>query len=179
MVLALAGCGAGAPAAPATAPPVPAVAATPSGTDVAWLQLLIAMNERLLPVLDLAPDRAADPALAALAGEVRAARAEELALMHGIAERAVLPTTNPHEGHDMPGMVTADQLRALQRARGPAFDRLFAAALTAHLDQAARLCAAEQRSGADPATQQLARRVGAAVSAEKARIDGHDIESRR
>jgi uncharacterized protein (DUF305 family) len=76
-------------------------------------------------------------------------------------------------------MVTADQLTALHRARGPAFDRLLTAALTAHLDQAARLCTAEQRSGADPAIQQLAHRVGAAVSAERARIDGHDIESRR
>jgi uncharacterized protein (DUF305 family) len=174
-----------------SAPPSTAAAqssgasATPSGTDVAWLQLLIAMNERLLGVLELAPARTADPAVVALAGDARAARTAELALMHDIADGALLPTTNPHEGHDMPGMVTREELAALSRARGSEFDRLFTAALTAHLDQAARLCAAEQRSGADPAIRRLAARVAAAVVAEKARtrqivlIGGLDIEARR
>jgi uncharacterized protein (DUF305 family) len=178
----LAACGTVGPA-PSPAPAPVAAGPTPSGTDIAWLQLLIAMNERIIPVLDLVPARAADPGIRTLAAAARRTWVGELTELHGIAEWAVLPTANPHEGHDMPGMVTADQLAALDRAHGPAFDRLFAAAYRAHLDQAARLCTAEQRSGADPAVKRLAGEVGAAVAAEQTRasalsgVDGADARA--
>lgn len=46
-------------------------------TDVAWLQLTIAMDRRVLVLLDLAPGRAGDPAVRALAAEVSRARTAE------------------------------------------------------------------------------------------------------
>ncbi len=153
----------------AATPTAPAVAPTPNGTDVAWLQLLIAMNERLVPVLALAPGRAADPALARRAGAARASRTAELSALRDLATRVTLPAENPHAGHDMPGMATAAQRTALATASGAEFDRLFAGALQAHLDQAARLCAGEQKSGADPAFRALAASIARTVAAEGAR----------
>jgi uncharacterized protein (DUF305 family) len=181
--LAVAGCGAGpAPSTPPSTPAgvtpapagatparAPAVAPTPNGTDVAWLQLLIAMNERLVPVLALAPGRAADPTLARRADAARASRTAELAALRDLATRVTLPAENPHAGHDMPGMPTAAQRAALVTASGAEFDRLFAGALQAHLDQAARLCAGEQKSGADPAFRALAASIARTVAAEGAR----------
>jgi uncharacterized protein (DUF305 family) len=69
----------------------------------------------------------------------------------------------------MPGMTTAAQRTALAAASGAEFDRLFAGALQAHLDQAARLCAGEQESGADPAFRALAASIARTVTAEGAR----------
>lgn len=180
LCLAAAGCGAGpgpaptggvpSPSAGSPAPAgTPAVSPTPNGTDVAWLQLLIAMNERLVPVLALAPERAADPALARRADAARSSRTAELAALRRLATRATLPAENPHAGHDMPGMTTVAQRTALATASGAEFDRLFAGALQAHLDQAARLCAGEQKSGADPAFRALAASIARTVATEGAR----------
>src|SRR5690349_5997505 len=88
-VLLVAGCGAGQARNPtstaATEPPAvdlaptrpptvaPAPTATPgsfSPTDIAWLQLTVAMAERLLPVLELVPARTSDPAWRRLVAQV-------------------------------------------------------------------------------------------------------------
>ncbi|MDG4810624.1 DUF305 domain-containing protein [Micromonospora sp. WMMD1120] len=171
-----AGCGGGPPDATSTAAPPPATStttpatgsatgagagATPpppsfNPTDVAWLQLTVAMTERLLPVLDLVPGRTTDPAWRRLAAQVADAGRADLERAHRLLVEANAPATNPHEGHDMPGMVTAGQLTALRSARGEQFHRLLAGHLRAHLAQSVRVAAAEQRSGAHPATVTLA-----------------------
>src|SRR5262245_30007323 len=59
---------------------VSAPAATPSGTfnasfnatDVAWLQLMIPMTEQAVRLLDLAPDKAADPRITRLSRSLSA-----------------------------------------------------------------------------------------------------------
>ncbi|CCH19455.1 DUF305 domain-containing protein [Micromonospora lupini] len=167
-VVLVAGCGTGSPgAAPPTAvPPTAApVAATPSNassagafspTDIAWLQLTAAMTQRLLPVLDLVPTRTTDPTWRRLAVEVRASNRADLTRSRQLLGEAGAPTTNPHEGHDMPGMVTADELAALRSASGKTFHRLLAAHLRAYLTQTTRVATAEQKSGANPATTALA-----------------------
>ncbi|MEV0729879.1 DUF305 domain-containing protein [Polymorphospora sp. NPDC050346] len=145
--------------APGTDPGPPA-AATPStsfnGTDLAWVQLMIPMNERTLPLLELAVARGTDPDLRRLAGEIHAAHLAELTRLRHLRTLAGLDGTNPHEGHDMPGMVTAVQLDALRAATGTEFDRLFHDRLREHVDQSARVSRGEQESGADAATVALA-----------------------
>ena len=54
----------------------PSVASGPNTTDIAWLQLLIAMNERLLPVFDLVASRSGDPAVQLYASVARRRRTE-------------------------------------------------------------------------------------------------------
>ncbi|MEU1244981.1 DUF305 domain-containing protein [Micromonospora parva] len=162
-VLLVAGCGAGrrdaANTPPATAPPA-TVAPTPSGsfnpTDIAWLQLTAAMAERLLPVLDLVPARTTDPAWRRTAAQVAAAQRADLDRARQLLAEAGAPTTNPHEGHDMPGMVTAEQLATLRSATGAPLHRLLAGHLRAHLTQSVRIATAEQQNGVQPATIALA-----------------------
>jgi uncharacterized protein (DUF305 family) len=128
-----------------------------NGTDIAWLQLTVAMHERVLPMLDLVPAQTTDPALRRLAAQVRDTHRAELALSRKLLDRSGAPKTNPHEGHDMPGMVTAAELAALGTATDAAqFRHLFTQHLREHLEQAARVARAEQKSGADPATTALA-----------------------
>ncbi|MEU4335301.1 DUF305 domain-containing protein [Micromonospora lupini] len=168
----LAGCAGGSPgtgdsaAPPTAAPPTAApVASTPSNvspagafspTDIAWLQLTAAMTDRLLPVLDLVPARTTDPTWRRLAAEVRASNSADLTRSRELLGEAGAPTTNPHEGHDMPGMATADELAALRSASGKTFHRLLAAHLRAYLTQTVRVATAEQKAGVNPTTTALA-----------------------
>ncbi|MDW5330792.1 DUF305 domain-containing protein [Plantactinospora sp. KLBMP9567] len=149
-------------AAPVTASRPPGPAGTPSpsgpfnGTDIAWLQLAVAMHERVLPLLDLVPERTTDPAVRRLATRIRETHRADLERCRRLLDRSGAPKTNPHEGHDMPGMVTAAQLTALGSASEAEFRRLFGQYLRAHLAQSVRVAGAEQRSGADPDTTSLA-----------------------
>ncbi|MDG9674538.1 DUF305 domain-containing protein [Micromonospora sp. DH14] len=165
-VLLVAGCGAGRRDAAGTPPvsaPSATVAPTPSATagsfnptDIAWLQLTAAMAERLLPVLDLVPARTTDPVWRRTAAQVAAAQRADLDHARRLLAEAGAPTTNPHEGHDMPGMVTAEQLTALRSATGTPLHRLLTGHLRAHLTQSVRIAAAEQQNGVQPATVALA-----------------------
>ncbi|GGM58540.1 hypothetical protein GCM10011608_49410 [Micromonospora sonchi] len=127
-----------------------------SATDVAWLQLNVAMIERLLPVLDLVPDRSADPAWRGLAARVEEDHRSALARSRRLLSDAGASATNPHAGHDMPGMVTAEELAALRKSTGRSFHLLVARHLRAHLTQTVRVAAAAQQSGAHPVVTALA-----------------------
>ncbi|MCG5436374.1 DUF305 domain-containing protein [Micromonospora foliorum] len=185
-VLLVAGCGAGPRDAASTAtPPVtaPPVSSAPTATgtagsfnptDIAWLQLTVAMTERLLPVLDLVPARTTDPAWRRTATQVATTRRAELDRAHRLLAEAAAPTTNPHEGHDMPGMVTAQEVTVLRAASGKPFHRLLAGHLRAHLTQSVRIATEEQQSGAQPATVALAAAVVRSGTADLARLDHLD-----
>jgi uncharacterized protein (DUF305 family) len=162
LVLAAAGCGAG-----ATAGPAPAASSAPAtsaavGTDAAWLQLTIPMNEQALPLLDLAAERGTDPALRVNAARIVASHRAELVDLRYLRDRAGLPATNVHEGHDLPGMVLPEDLTAIDGRHGTDFDRAVAEALREHLEQGARLADAEHANGVDADTRQLAARIAAA-----------------
>ncbi|MGW0214175.1 DUF305 domain-containing protein [Micromonospora chokoriensis] len=155
----------------------PAPTGTPgsfSPTDVAWLQLTVAMAERLLPVLELVPARTTDPAWRRLAAQIEAIERADLDRARRLLAVAGAPATNPHEGHDMPGMVTAEQVTALRAATGSPFHRLLAGHLRAHLAQAARIAGAEQHAGAHPATTAMAGAVVRDGNAALARLDRLD-----
>ncbi len=155
----------------------PVTSGSVNPTDVAWLQLMIPMDERVLPLLDLGASRGHAPAVGQLAGRLRAAHVAELArlraALHATGGQPAtgllatdLPTTglpatglpadNPHAGHDMPGMITAAELARLRTAEGPAFDTLFNGHLRAHLRQSRSVTRSEQISGADPGIKALA-----------------------
>ncbi|RLP89271.1 DUF305 domain-containing protein [Micromonospora sp. CV4] len=189
-----AGCAAGPPdAAGTTAPSVAASTAVAapgtalatgtagpfSPTDIAWLQLTVAMAERVLPVLDLVPARTTDPAWRRLAAQIETTERANLAVSRRLLGDSGAPATNPHEGHDMPGMIGADELAALRSSTGKAFQRLFAGHLRAHLTQAVRIAGAEQRGGVHPETTALAAAVVRRGTTDLARLDRAGPDGRR
>ncbi|MCG5470739.1 DUF305 domain-containing protein [Micromonospora sp. LAH09] len=187
--LLVAACASGSPAQTApsaatsttTATAVPSGEVSPSGTagpfsatDIAWLQLTVAMNERLLPVLDMVPSRTTDPAWRTFAARLAAAHRADLGTARRLLAESGAPATNPHEGHDMPGMVTEQELTALRSVTGVAFQRLVGQHVRAHLQQAVRIATAEQRSGVYAATTALATEVVRVGGTELARLDRLD-----
>ncbi|GAA3586011.1 DUF305 domain-containing protein [Nonomuraea rosea] len=169
---------AGCSAAPAQSAPAVPVAATASvvpsgfnGTDVAWLQLVIPMEDKALRLLDLAAERGSEPAVRRLAGQVRDSHRAELLDLHRILDRTGLPATNVHEGHDMPGMVTTDRFTLISSTTGPRFDSHFLQALKAHLAQTAHISRGEAQSGANAGTKALARSIASARGTELGELD--------
>ncbi|MEK8104881.1 DUF305 domain-containing protein [Micromonospora sp. M12] len=155
--------------------PVPSVSSVGlfSPTDIAWLQLTVALDERVLPVLDMVPIRTTDPAWQGFAARVSSAHRAELRTARRLLAESGAPATNPHEGHDMPGMVTVQELAALRSVNDVAFHQLAGKHVRAHLAQAVRIAAAEQRAEA-PGTTALATAVIRAGNAELARLDRMD-----
>ena len=164
LLLALAGCGSSVAASP---PPPPAGTPTATATewkidpsfnatDLAWIELMIPMDDQLLRVLDLGEKQAADPAVRAFAAQVAAGHKTERDTFVATRTRSGLPVRNPHEGHDMPGMMTEPEIVALGKTTGPAFDQLFEKNLKEHLDQSIVLAKSITTDGKDPETKKLA-----------------------
>ncbi|MEV5776547.1 DUF305 domain-containing protein [Streptomyces antimycoticus] len=142
---------------PATRPPSgQATSGTFNSTDIGWIQLMIAMDDQATLLLNLAPGHSSDAGVEKWAEPVATAYRDELVQLRELLARAGVPDTNPHQGHDMPGMVTDDELRTIKGTKGAAFDALFLAAMREHLDQAAKIARAQRSAGADPAAKKLA-----------------------
>ena len=155
----VAGCGASAASSgpPVSAgTPVPSVQQAFNPTDLAWIQLMVPMDEQLLRVLDMANRQSADPAVRRLAQEVTTTHRAELAQLVALRTRSGAPTTNVHEGHDMPGMMTEPEIVAMGKAQGAAFDQLFRKNLKEHLDQSIIVARSIKTAGHEPSVKKLA-----------------------
>ncbi|MFC4997654.1 DUF305 domain-containing protein [Dactylosporangium cerinum] len=158
----------------ATSPPAAATSAAGTdfgGTDIAWVQLMIPMDEQLLPVLDLVPQRSSDPAMTRLAAELRSRYTTEIQQLKALRVKAGLDATNPHAGHRMPGLVDADTLAAISGSGGTAeFDRKVAECLRGHLEQLANLARSELSNGTSASVKDLAKQVAESRTAGLAQL---------
>ncbi|NEB82692.1 DUF305 domain-containing protein [Streptomyces anulatus] len=161
-----AGCSAAADSAPRAAEvqrPAPGASPAPSGTasatstDIGWVQLMTPMNQQAVKLLTFAAERAAEPRVRAFAVRLRTGHEAELGLLRPLLIRMGLPLTDVHAGHDMPGMVTEQDLEAARAAEGPALDRLVLAQIRDHLRQSARVSRSEITAGGRADARELAR----------------------
>lgn len=161
-----AGCSSAADSAPRTAEvraSAPGVSPAPSGTtsatptDVGWVQLMTPMNQQAVKLLTLAAERVAEPRVRAFAVRLRTGHEAELKQLRPLLTRMGLPLTDVHAGHDMPGMVTEQDLEAAHAAEGPALDRLVLARIRDHLRQSARVSRSEITAGGRADARELAR----------------------
>jgi len=170
----LAGCGS--PAATSAPPPPTTAASTPAtewkidpsfnALDLAWIELMIPMDEQLLRVLAMAEKQAADPALRAFATAMAAGHRDEVEKLKLNRTRSGMPVRNPHAGHDMAGMMTEPEIVALGKTSGPAFDRLFAKNVKEHLDASIVLAKDIGSNGKDAAVKYLAESIRTSRSAQ-------------
>jgi uncharacterized protein (DUF305 family) len=115
--------------------------------DVAFMAGMIGHHAQALVMAAMAPTHGANPEVRRLAARIDNAQRDEIATMQrwlrdrgqAAPEVHVMGTTlmvhgaGGHADHaGMPGMLTADQLRALDEARGGAFDRLFLSGMIRH-----------------------------------------------
>lgn len=150
--------------------------------DVAFLQMMIPHHAQALEMADLAELRASSPAVRSLAERIRAAQAPEILVMAGWLHEREMPVPRAaedpasydhaqHGHHGMAGMLTAEQMRRLTKARGPEFDRLFLRGMIAHHQGALTMAENVATTGADLRVSELAADVSASQAAEIDRME--------
>ncbi|MEU1748042.1 DUF305 domain-containing protein [Micromonospora arida] len=160
-----------APSVAASAAAVPSAPVVLNGTDDAFIQLLIPMNEGALALIDQLDTRPADASLRALLGQVRKTHQAELRDLRGLLAAGNVPELNIHEGHQMPGMVTEASLAELRAASDAEVSFRAADLIRAHLAQTVVLCRGEQTAGGSPELKALAGRIQQARAAELNTLD--------
>ncbi|WP_405795505.1 DUF305 domain-containing protein [Streptomyces sp. NBC_01506] len=156
------------PVQPKAVQPTPA-GTLPGATDAAWIQLMTPMNEGAVALLTMAADRSTDPRLRSWAGDLAAAHHAELGRMRPLLKDLGLPSTNVHEGHEMPGMVTPGDLTQARAAEGAAFEKVFVVQIREHLEHSARVSRSEVDAGSEAAAKKLA---AALVEARQGELAG-------
>lgn len=150
------------PGEPGTPTPAPATAL--GATDVAYLQLMIPMNESVLRLLEIA----ADPTYDGIATNHRA----ELTRMRAVLAAAAVPEGNLHDGHELPGLFSDAQLAAVAALDPAARPGRVRAMLREHLTQSERVSTGETRSGTDPGTVAIATTMIETRKAQLAQLSG-------
>jgi uncharacterized protein (DUF305 family) len=112
--------------------------------DVRFMTGMIGHHAQALVMAALAPTHGASPELQTLAARIINAQNDEIATMQGwlhdrgqpVPEVEIVGTTLTVRGAEhathMPGMLTAEQMRELDEARGAEFDRVFLTYMIQH-----------------------------------------------
>ncbi|MGI5242402.1 DUF305 domain-containing protein [Dactylosporangium sp. CA-139066] len=143
---------------PLEVPSAPAgAAAVLNPTDLAFLQLMISLDNSALPLFELVKD---DPALkAAATAGADGHRAELAALRAALTAGGGIEDPAQHAGHDLPGMVLDADLAAVRDAPAGQRAAKAAAILREHLGGTVALATSEGTAGSDPATKAAAAQV--------------------
>jgi uncharacterized protein (DUF305 family) len=163
------------------------VAAEPSGTaaagsfndaDVTFAQGMIPHHEQAVEMAEIAldPARQASPEVVALAARVQGAQDPEIELMRGLlaswGKEEIKDMGEDHAAHGMSGMMTADQMAALEEATGAEFDTMWMEMMIQHHEGAIEMAGTAQSDGSAPEIQALAGEIIAAQEAEIGEMKG-------
>ena len=121
-----------------TSTPAPAGTSGASADDVMFAQMMIPHHQQAVVMAELAKTRASSPLITELATQIQGAQQPEIDQMTSWLAEWQAPTLSAeeamsaHGGHGMSGMLSAQDLQALERASGNEFDRIFAEAMIKH-----------------------------------------------
>ena len=151
---------------PSEEDPGSAPASMMSAEDTMFAQMMIPHHKQAVEMSTLAETRATDPAIVALAAQIKAAQGPEIDQMQGWLTGAGLADTNAQDmNHGMPGLLTNQQMLGLKSATGATFDRLFATEMIAHHEGAIEM-AKQIEDSANPEVAALAKSIIAGQTAE-------------
>ncbi|GAA2226878.1 DUF305 domain-containing protein [Promicromonospora sukumoe] len=136
--------------------------------DVMFAQMMIPHHEQAVEMADVVlarPD--ADPRVAELATQIKAAQAPEIEELDGWLDTWGAERTAEHDGHaGMDGMMSEADLEALGAAAGAEADRLFLEQMVAHHEGAVEMAQAEVESGEDAGAVEMAQTIVDTQAAE-------------
>ncbi|WP_188195954.1 DUF305 domain-containing protein [Nonomuraea sp. SYSU D8015] len=153
-----------------SAPTATTAGASPSATfndgDVMFAQMMIPHHEQAVEMADLAATRASDPEVKELATKIKAAQAPEIQTMKDwLTDWGVHPDSGGM-GHSMPGVMSDEDMKKLEAAKGKAFDKLFVQQMIAHHNGAIEMAGTEQANGSNPTVKELAKTIETTQQAE-------------
>jgi uncharacterized protein (DUF305 family) len=140
--------------------------------DVSFIRMMIPHHAQAIDMAALAPTRARNPQILAIADRIKTAQVLEIARLRGWLKNRDLPETDDrHPTHGtMRGMQSADAMRGLAAARGDAFDRLFVTMMIDHHQGAIDMATDLLKVGVDGEVGEIATGIGAEQTAEISRI---------
>lgn len=144
----------------------------PDGTrynehDVTFVRMMIPHHAQALEMAALAPGRAGDPRIRAIAERISVGQGPEIEVLRAWLDARGLPETGAGHQHDqMPGMQPPEAIAALGAATGEAFDALFVELMSAHHQGAVEMATEVLRTGADQQVQELAGAIAIEQSVE-------------
>ncbi len=141
--------------------------------DTAFVQMMIVHHEQAIAMAKLAPGRARNERLAALADRIGAAQPFEIDFLRAWLQERGLPDSDAGHDHDhatMPGMQTETDLTALAAARGAGFDARFATMMTAHHRGALRMAGDVIKGGSDEKLREVANEMAVEQGSEIRRL---------
>ena len=138
--------------------------------------MMILHHDQALTMTGWVEDRTTDRDVRLLAERMQVSQEDEMDFMAGWLQERGTPLRDEHAGHggghDMPGMLTDEQLDRLEAAEGEEFERLFLESMIQHhqgaLEMVADLWAAD--GGLEPNIGQFARHVEGDQGIEIARM---------
>ncbi|RZU76420.1 uncharacterized protein (DUF305 family) [Micromonospora kangleipakensis] len=145
--------------------------------DVWFVRMMIPHHAQALEMAALAPDRAADPDVRALADRIRASQGPEIDMMRGwLQNRGLSPEVAGHDHGTMRGMQSPEAMRQLAAARGAEFDRLFVRMMTEHHQGAVEMATNLLKVGSDLTLSEFANSVATEQAVEINRM--HELLAR-
>ncbi|MFC4015853.1 DUF305 domain-containing protein [Nonomuraea purpurea] len=151
----------------ATAPATAQPGASFNDADVMFAQMMIPHHQQAVEMADLAATRAADPEVKELATKIKAAQDPEIETLRGWLKEWGKPAGDMQGmDHGMPGMMSAEDMKKLEDAKGAAFDEQFARLMIAHHEGAIQMAKTEQAQGTNPEAKELAKTIETAQQGE-------------
>jgi uncharacterized protein (DUF305 family) len=138
--------------------------------DVTFATDMIQHHAQALQMVDLTLGKHLDPQVAALAEEIRSAQTPQIERMVGFLNRwdkQPIPETardhanahgdgGPHIDGDMPGVMSVQDMKALEAAKGPDFKTKWLTMMIEHHQGAIEMAVAEKNDGEDKKATVLA-----------------------
>lgn len=174
--LGMAGCGgdSGAGSVPGMSQGTPAATSGQfNQADVEFASHMIAHHQQAVQMANMAARRATTPAVKKLATTIKTAHTREMQQMSGwlTAWGKPLPATgHGSHGTPLPGKMTEDEMSALGRTDGPAFDRLWTRMMVKHHKGAVAMAKTQQTTGKNESAVALAKKIEAGQTREIAAL---------
>ncbi|WP_369777223.1 DUF305 domain-containing protein [Streptomyces sp. R33] len=147
-----------------------------NAADVAFAQGMIPHHRQAIEMADLAATRAESAEVKKLASEIKKAQDPEIKTLSGwlTSWGEQLPAEGQgqgHGGHDMSGMMSAEEMRQLESSSGKAFDTAFLTMMVKHHEGAVAMAKTEQSDGTYQPAKDMAGAIITSQSAEIARMN--------
>lgn len=158
------------------------VASKFNSADVTFAQEMIPHHQQAIQMAKLAATNASDPGVKQLAASIEAAQGPEIRIMQGWLRSWGKPIpsappgmTGPAAGaspapmptmHQMPGMMSQQEMSQLASTHGVAFDRMFLEMMIRHHQGAVAMARTEQAQGINADAKRLAKEIETSQSAQ-------------
>lgn len=142
-----------------------------NSADVTFATGMIPHHQQAIEMSDMALEQAQDPKLKELAQQIKDAQQPEIdQLTEWLTtwDEPVPSDSGGHSGHDMSGMMSAEDMQMLEQANGAEFDTMWLEMMIEHHKGAVEMAEIEKSEGAYPEAITMAEEI---IKSQQAEID--------